>query len=111
MADQYILSTANNIPIRISVTGTSPLAQTARAIGLQLEGSPTITWYEAAAWASGADTNFTREVEIIYGTAGIGVLATGIYKLWQRVGVAADARIIRVGNAAAGFDNVVVFTA
>ncbi len=111
MADQYILDVANTIPIRISVTGTSPLAQTARAIGLQLSGSPTITWYTAAAWASGADTDYTREVEIIYGLAGIGVLAAGIYRLWARVALSTDARIIRVGSAADGFDNVVVFTA
>ncbi len=111
MADQYILSTANSIPIRVSVTGTAPLAATARAIGLQLEGSSTITWYTAAAWASGVDTDYTREVEVLYGTAGIGTLAVGTYKLWQRVGVSTDARIIRVGTAAAGFDNVVVFTA
>ncbi len=111
MADQYILDVANNIPIRVGVNGTAPLAAAARAIGLQLTGSPTITWYAAAAWASGVDADYYREVEVVYGVAGIGTLATGIYKMWVRVGAAGEARIIQSGSASGGFDRVIVFTA
>lgn len=109
--DAYVYVAADNVPIRVRVSATVPLSHTSRAVGLQLLGSSTITWYAAAAWASGVDTDTTREIEITYGPSGIGALTAGIYAVWARVGASGDARICAIGDGSLGFDRVVVFAA